>query len=112
MTQITKLLLILLFSLPLCAQHRAYSRKTPIQGNAKSGKITFRDCEGCHASTTDETLMGPSLKGLFSRPKLVNGQRTSEAAVREVLVKGYKSMPPVSYSGEKLQDLLAYLSTL
>jgi mono/diheme cytochrome c family protein len=85
-----------------------------IAGDVKKGRVLFRNCEGCHASVTDERILGPSLKGLFRRPKLANGQRTSEESVRKIILDGTKTMPAwnPAMKKERVQDLLAYLATL
>lgn len=85
-----------------------------VKGDTRSGRIVFRNCEGCHAAQSNEQLVGPSLKGLFKKTKLVNGKKPSEPNIREILLRGYNSMPPFdrSLSEDKVQDLLAYLSTL
>lgn len=42
---------------------------TPAQaaGDAAAGKLVFDKCRACHSLTAGETLIGPSLHGLFGR---------------------------------------------
>src|SRR5689334_7462611 len=50
-------------------------------GDAAKGKEVFEQCSVCHDVETGEKKMGPSLKGLFKRQKLQNGQPVNEANV-------------------------------
>ena len=43
-------------------------------GNAEKGKETFEQCSVCHNVDTDEKKMGPSLKGLFKRERLLESR--------------------------------------
>src|SRR5262245_17020335 len=64
--------------------------------DAKKGKMTFdENCGACHKADSTETLVGPGLKGLFKKAKLVNGKAPSETTVREVINKGGDVMPPI-----------------
>ena len=84
------------------------------KGDAAKGKEVFEQCNVCHSATTDQRKMGPSLKGLFKRPKLGNGLKPADQTVLDFINKGKGSMPAfasVLSDAEKL-DLLAYLKTL
>lgn len=37
------------------------------EGDASAGKVVFRKCQACHSLKADETLIGPSLHGVFGR---------------------------------------------
>lgn len=84
------------------------------KGDAAKGKEVFEQCSVCHSATTDQKKMGPSLKGLYKKAKLANGQPVNDASVLSMVNKGKGSMPAfadVLSSAEKT-DLLAYLKTL
>lgn len=84
------------------------------KGDAAKGKEVFEQCGVCHAATTDEKKMGPSLKGLFKKEKLANGQKPSDASVTAIINKGKGTMPAFAdvLSAEEKADVLAYLKTL
>jgi cytochrome c2 len=37
------------------------------EGDASAGKVVFKKCQACHSLKADETLIGPSLHGIFGR---------------------------------------------
>jgi cytochrome c len=83
-------------------------------GDAAKGKGVFDQCSGCHSADSDETIVGPPLKGLFKRKALKNGKPVNEANVRAMINEGGNGMPPFSDQipdGDK-NDLIAYLKTL
>ncbi len=89
------------------------------QGDAAKGKTLFADkaepsCAICHNADSTEKKMGPGLKGLSKRAKLNNGKKMSEAALKEVILKGGGGMPGYeeSLKPADVTDLLAYLKTL
>ncbi len=83
-------------------------------GDAAKGKAVFEQCSGCHAVDSDETIVGPALKGLFKRPKLKNGKAVNDANVRDMINSGGNGMPPFgdSLSDQDKNDVIAYLKTL
>jgi len=83
-------------------------------GDPAKGKEVFDQCVVCHAATTDEKKMGPSLKGLFKKAKMTNGQKPTDANVMAIIDKGKGTMPGFAdiLSKEEKADLLAYLKTL
>jgi cytochrome c len=83
-------------------------------GNAAKGKMDFEMCAGCHATDSDEVIVGPSLKVLFKRAKLKNGKPVNDANVREMINSGGNGMPPFgdSLSDQDKSDIIAYLKTL
>lgn len=84
------------------------------KGDPAKGKEVFEQCGVCHSATTDQKKMGPSLKGVYKRPKLANGQAPSDASILAMVNKGKGSMPAFAdvLSNEEKTDLLAYLKTL
>jgi cytochrome c2 len=84
------------------------------KGNPVKGKEVFEQCGVCHSATTDQKKMGPSLKGLYKKPKLANGQAPSDASILAMVNKGKGSMPAFAdvLSNDEKADLLAYLKTL
>ena len=83
-------------------------------GSAEKGKEVFEQCSVCHNADSTETKMGPGLKGLFSRDKLKNGKKPTEANVKAVINEGGKGMPGYAdmLTDEERTNLLAYLKTL
>ncbi len=84
------------------------------KGDAAKGKEVFEQCGVCHSADTDEKKMGPSLKGLYKKAKMANGQKPSDATVLEIVNKGKGDMPAFAdvLSGDEKEDLLAFLKTL
>jgi cytochrome c len=83
-------------------------------GDAAKGKDVFDQCSVCHNADSDETKVGPGLKGLFKMDKLVNGKPVTEANVREIINNGGNGMPSYAdqLSEQDKNDVIAYLKTL
>jgi len=83
-------------------------------GTAAKGKEVFDQCSVCHNPDSDEKKIGPGLKGLFKKDKLVNGKKPSDATVREKIDEGGNGMPAYKdiLSDQEKDDLIAYLKTL
>lgn len=83
-------------------------------GNLVKGKEAFEQCAICHSATTDQRKMGPSLKGLYRREKLLNGQKVTDESVLGMINKGKGSMPAFAdvLSPEEKSNLLIYLKSL
>jgi cytochrome c2 len=83
-------------------------------GDAAKGKAAFEQCSGCHSVDSDETIVGPPLKGLFKHDKLKDGKPVNEANVIEKINEGGNGMPPFgeSLSAQDKNDVIAYLKTL
>ena len=58
--------------------------------------------------------MGPGLKGLFKKDKLVNDKKATEPNIRAKIDEGGNGMPPYKdlLSDQEKDDLIAYLKTL
>jgi len=84
------------------------------KGDAAKGKVVFEQCAVCHNADSEEKKMGPGLKGLFKRDKLVNGKKPTDANVRAKIDEGGNGMPPYKdlLSDQEKDDLIAYLKTL
>ena len=82
--------------------------------DAAKGKETFEQCSVCHNADSTEKKMGPGLKGLFSKDKLVNGKKPTEANVKAKIEEGGNGMPAYkeTLSDDEKADLIAYLKTL
>ena len=83
-------------------------------GDPKKGAMVFENCAGCHNSDSTETKVGPGLKDLFKRDKLVNGKPVNPENVKGLVTDGSGSMPPFgdSISPTDKDNLVAYLKTL
>jgi cytochrome c2 len=84
------------------------------KGDPEKGKELFQQCGVCHNADSTEKKMGPGLKGLFSREKMNNGKKPTDASVREKIDEGGNGMPAYKemLSEEEKDDLIAYLKTL
>lgn len=84
------------------------------KGDPDKGKEVFQQCSVCHNADSIEKKMGPGLKGLFSREKMNNGKKPTEANVRQKIDEGGNGMPAYKemLSDEEKDDLIAYLKTL
>jgi mono/diheme cytochrome c family protein len=84
------------------------------KGDAAKGKEEFEQCAVCHNADSTEKKMGPGLKGLFQKDKLVNGKKPTEANVRAKIDEGGNGMPAYKDMLDEKQkdDLIAYLKTL
>jgi len=103
------------FALLLSASLVAGGSKAPAkEGDPAKGKETFEQCAVCHNVDTMDRKMGPSLKGLFKRDKLVNGQKVTEENVRAKINAGGNGMPSYQdmLSDDEKTDLIAYLKTI
>lgn len=83
-------------------------------GDVSKGKEVFEQCMACHNADSDEKKMGPSLKGLYSKAKMNNGKKPTDATVTEVINNGGNGMPAYAdlLTDDERKDLLAYLKTI
>ena len=84
-------------------------------GDADKGKMLFDDqCSVCHNSDSEETKVGPGLKGLFKHDKLRNGKKPTEENVKAFISAGGNGMPSYAdlLSDEEKANVVAYLKTL
>ena len=65
----------------------------PDKGDPAKGKELFEQCAVCHNVDTDETKMGPSLKGLFTHKTLKSGKPVNDANVLAQINNGGNGMP-------------------
>ena len=88
--------------------------KKKAAGDAEKGKEVFQQCGVCHNADSTEKKMGPGLKGLFTREKMNNGKKPTEANVRAKVDEGGNGMPAYKemLSDDEKDDLVAYLKTL
>src|ERR1044071_4491685 len=84
------------------------------KGDAAKGKDVFEQCGVCHNADSTEKKMGPGLKGLFSRDKMTNGKKPTDANGRERVNEGDKGIPAYKeiLSDEDKKNVIAYLKTL
>jgi len=84
------------------------------KGDPEKGKEVFQPCAVCHNADSNEKKMGPGLKGLFSKEKMNNGKKPTEANVRAQIDDGGNGMPPYKdmLGDDEKDDLIAYLKTL
>ena len=83
-------------------------------GDAAKGKDVFDQGSVCHNADSEETKVGPGLKGLFKHDKLKNGKAVNDANVREMINAGGNGMPSYAdqLSDQDKKDVIAYLKTL
>jgi len=82
--------------------------------DAKKGESVFENCAVCHNADSTEVKIGPGLKGLFKREKLVTGKPVNEKNVLDLIDTGSNAMPPFAdaLSKEEKENVVAYLKTL
>jgi cytochrome c len=87
-----------------------YSRDAEVA----KGKQVFQLCSGCHSTESDKKKVGPSLRGLFKRSSLGDGQPVTEKNIRLIIQKGRAGMPSFSetLSPQQIDQLIAYLTEL
>jgi len=88
-------------------------RATELPDAARGKEVFAAHCRVCHAASDQPRKLGPSLTGLFKRPRFSSGKRMSEAAVRALIDSGARGMPPYKemLSSSQKEDLLAFLKT-
>ena len=84
------------------------------KGDAAKGKEVFEQCGVCHNADSTEKKMGPGLKGLFKKGKLVNGKPVNDANVQALIDAGGNGMPAYEsiLSKDEKAHVIAYLKTL
>lgn len=80
----------------------------------KGGEIFDRSCSVCHFTETEDTRIGPGLKGLFQKNYFpVSQWPTTRENFKKQLRTPYKNMPPFdSLEDEQIEALIAYMETL
>ncbi len=84
------------------------------KGDPEAGKMIFEEkCSECHEYDSEETKVGPGLKGVKDG-KLPSGKKASHDAVLEILVEGRDEMPPFKdvLSDKQKDDVIAFVLTL
>lgn len=84
-------------------------------GLARQGAAIFNEsCALCHYTDSNETKIGPGLKGLFKQQKLpFSGKPVSEDSVRQQLKAPVENMPAfANLEDAQVDALLAYLKSL
>ena len=84
------------------------------KGGEAKGKVVFQQCMMCHRGESTDKKIGPGLKGLFQKEKLLNGKKPTEQTIRARIDEGGGGMPPFKdmLSDQEKDDLVAYLKTL
>jgi cytochrome c len=95
-------------------QPTAQVRTDERRGNTLQGREIFQQCTGCHGTATGGKEVGPSLKGLFKRSKLRNGEPATEKNIRLKIAKGGDGMPSFeqALSPAEMDQLIGYLKSL
>lgn len=88
--------------------------RTADKAVAKGKEVFTGQCSVCHYAESADKKMGPGLKGLFKRDKMVNGKRPNDQTVRAKIEQGGNGMPAYKemLSDEEKTDVVAYLKTL
>jgi cytochrome c2 len=86
-----------------------------LQGSIDLGRESFgRHCASCHNADSEESKLGPGLKGMFQKDRLpASGRPVTEENLRQQLAAPYRSMPAFGHLPEReVADLIAYLKSL
>jgi cytochrome c len=96
------------------AQCTAQGQSDRSQGNMVQGREIFQQCTGCHETRRGEKQVGPSLKGLFQRSRLRNGNPATEKNIRLKIAKGGDGMPSFeqALSPVEMDQLIGYMKGL
>jgi mono/diheme cytochrome c family protein len=89
----------------------AQSDKKP---NPETGRAIFESkCSECHDPDTEDTKVGPGLKGI-KNGKLPSGKQATHDNVLEILLEGRDEMPPFKdvLTDQQKDDVIAYVLTL
>jgi cytochrome c len=84
-------------------------------GDATKGKDVFEsNCSVCHNADSEEKKMGPGLKDLTKKDKLVNGKKPTDANLKALINAGGNGMPSYAdmLTDEEKANVIAYLKTL
>ena len=88
------------------------------KGDAKKGQTVFEaNCQICHNADSEETKVGPGLKGWSKKPphKFADKEHThNEETLRNQIKNGGGQMPPMGsmVADKDLEDLVAYVMSL
>jgi mono/diheme cytochrome c family protein len=76
--------------------------------------VFHQQCLQCHNDRINQSLQGPTLRGIFKKQYLSSGTPANDENVQSIIVFGYGIMPPMgrNVSPEERAALLAYLHTL
>ncbi len=84
-------------------------------GDPENGAAIYAGlCSSCHHADSEDSKVGPGLKGLFGLPALPYSRKpVTEENIRQQLVRPALSMPSFARMTEQeIADLMAYLRTL
>ena len=96
----------------------AQEKKEEVKGDAKKGQTVFEaNCQICHNADSEETKVGPGLKGWSKKPphKFGDKEHTHNAdTLRNQIKNGGGQMPPMGsmVADKDLEDLVAYVMSL
>jgi cytochrome c len=92
----------------------AFVTMPPRDAEVVKGKQIFQLCSGCHSTESDKKKVGPSLRGLFKRSSLGDGQPVTEKNIRIIIQNGRDGMPSFreALSPQQVGQLIAYLKEL
>ena len=73
-----------------------------------------QSCRPCHMDRLNQSLSGPTLRGIFKKQYLSSGAPATDDRVMSVILFGYGVMPPMgrNVAPQDRAALLAYLHTL
>ena len=98
------------------AKSAAKKNTSSNSGSATKGKDVFgQKCAMCHNADSDQTKIGPGLKGLFKRGTFsVNNHKVTEDNLKTWIENGDTRMPPFkdALDEQQIRDVIAYVKTL
>ena len=96
----------------------AQEKKEEVKGDVKKGQTVFEaNCQICHEATSEETKVGPGLKGWSKKPphKFADKEHTHNVeTLRNQIKNGGGQMPPMGsmVADKDMDDLVAYVMSL
>jgi cytochrome c len=93
--------------MPMTAPQKS-AAASPVQA------IFAQRCAMCHNAHSTETKVGPGLKGLYKKAKLVNGKKVTDQDLRQFFQESHSGMPSFAniLTAKEVTEVIAYLKTL
>ncbi|GGH04887.1 c-type cytochrome [Silvibacterium dinghuense] len=97
---------------PSLPPSKPLSQLTPLE--AQGYQVFATHCAECHNASSEKSLHGPGLQGLYKKKFLPSGAPANDDRVTDAIRNGRGLMPALGHTMDdaELKALLAYLHTL